>query len=86
MAGAATQISSSDFDSVFFKLPTEIQNRIQRKLDEMGRRLESFPHYQMTGVPAFRLRVGDYRIIYRFDLAKNEIYIAAVGHRREVYR
>ena len=27
----------------------------------------------MTGRPEFRLRVGDYRVIYDFDTEKNEI-------------
>jgi mRNA interferase RelE/StbE len=67
-------------------LPADLQARLVRKLDELGRRLDDFPHYQMTGSNAFRLRVGDYRIIYRFDRRKNELYVAAVGHRREVYR
>ena len=40
----------------------------------------------MTGRSEFRLRVGDYRIIYSFDLAKNEIHLITLGHRREVYR
>ena len=45
------------------------------KITEMGRRLESFPHYRMTGRAEFRLRVGDYRVIYDFDTEKNEIYL-----------
>ena len=52
----------------------------------MGLRLGSFPHYRMTGGHRYRLRVGDYRIIYTFDAGKNEIHLLAVGHRREVYR
>ena len=40
----------------------------------------------MTGSDRFRLRVGDYRVIYKFDLEKNEIYLLNVGHRREIYR
>ena len=40
----------------------------------------------MTGSDKYRLRVGDYRIIYRFDLDRGEIYLVAVGHRRDVYR
>ena len=51
-----------------------------------GRRLDSFPHYRMTGGNRFRLRVGDYRIIYTFGIAKREIHLLAVGHRREIYR
>jgi mRNA-degrading endonuclease RelE of RelBE toxin-antitoxin system len=37
-------------------------------------------------VPEFRLRVGDYRVIYRFDLSKNIIYLITVSHRRKIYR
>jgi mRNA-degrading endonuclease RelE of RelBE toxin-antitoxin system len=40
----------------------------------------------MTGSSCYRLRVGDYRIIYSFDAARNEIPLLAVGHRRETYR
>ena len=40
----------------------------------------------MVGSEQFRLRVGDYRVIYRFDLAKGEIYLVAIGHRWEIYR
>lgn len=86
MAGAATQICSPQFDADFGKLSSQLQARIQSKLDDLGRRLESYPHYRMSGVEAFRLRIGDYRIIYRFDAEKNELYLAAIGHRREVYR
>ncbi len=33
----------------------------------------------------FRLRVGDYRIIYEVDDAGKTITIIKIGHRREVY-
>jgi len=48
--------------------------------------LRAFQHYQMTGSDRCRLRVGDYRVIYRFDLARKEIYLIAIGHRGEIYR
>ena len=40
----------------------------------------------MTGSDKSRLRAGDYRVIYRFDATVGEIYLVAIGHRREVYR
>jgi mRNA interferase RelE/StbE len=40
----------------------------------------------MKGRAEFRLRVGDYRVIYDFDTEKNEIYLITLGNRREVYR
>ena len=35
---------------------------------------------------AFRLRVGDFRIICQFNLDKDELYLIAVGNRREIYK
>jgi mRNA interferase RelE/StbE len=36
--------------------------------------------------PWLRTRVGDYRIIYAVDDRARVITIAAIGHRRDVYR
>lgn len=33
----------------------------------------------------FRLRQGDYRIIYEVDSVRGEVVIIKIGHRREVY-
>lgn len=83
---AALQIYYAAFDAAFFKLPEKVRLRIERKMDDMGCRLRSFPHYRLSGSNRYRLRVGDYRIVYTFDLQQNEIHLLAVGHRREVYR
>jgi len=34
----------------------------------------------------FRIRVGDYRVVYRVDGKRVVIVIVRIGHRREVYR
>ena len=86
MNGAATQIASREFDHDFFRLPSQIQAQVQGKIDATGLRLATFQHYRMTGSDKCRLRVGDYRMIYRFELARGEIYLVAIGHRREIYR
>ena len=36
--------------------------------------------------PYLRVRVGDYRVIYAVDDAAQVTRVAAIGHRREVYR
>jgi mRNA-degrading endonuclease RelE of RelBE toxin-antitoxin system len=86
MNGAATQIAAREFDADFFRLPQPIQAQVQKKIDSMSLRLETFPHYRMTGSDQHRLRVGDYRVIYRFNVARGEIYLLAIGNRREIYR
>ena len=36
--------------------------------------------------PYLRVRTGDYRVIYAVDDQARVVTVAAVGHRREVYR
>ena len=67
-------------------IPPQVREFILAKITEMGGRLDSFPHYRMSGRSEFRLRVGDYRIIYRFNVPRNEIELITLGNRREIYR
>jgi len=82
----ALQAWTDEYCQTFDRLPHHIQEAIQKKVDAMGRRLAEFPHQKLQGRPGFRLRVGDYRVIYRFDLNKGRIFLLYVGNRREVYR
>lgn len=83
---AALQIYSRDFDADFFKLPSEIRARIEYGIDRLGMALDVHPQHRMKGLDAYRIRVGDYRVIYNFDRSKGVLNLLAVGHRREVYR
>jgi mRNA interferase RelE/StbE len=83
---AATQLYYPSFDAVFLKLPAALRARIEAKIDELGLRLKSFPHHRLKGSNRFRACVGDYRIIYTFDVEQNRIHLLAIGHRREIYR
>jgi len=83
---AALQVYYQQFDAEFFRLPQQIQLRIEQKIDDVGVRLATFPHHRLKGSNRYRLRVGDYRVIYTFDLTNGKLYLLAVGHRREIYR
>ena len=82
----ATEIYSREFDSIFFRLPVQVRERLESRIRHLDRNLERFPHQRLQGRPEFRLRVGDYRIIYTFDLGSNELQLVTLGHRREIYR
>jgi mRNA interferase RelE/StbE len=40
----------------------------------------------LTGRAGWRLRVGDYRVIYEIDDTQHLVTILHVGHRRDIYR
>ncbi len=82
----ATQIAYRAFDEDFFRLSVPLRGRIQAKIDDMGERLDSYSHQRLKGGERFKLRVGDYRIIYHFSIEPPEIHLLAIGHRREIYR
>jgi mRNA interferase RelE/StbE len=83
---AALQIWSPTFSKAFDSLPAPVREAVQRKLDEVSARLEQFSHKRLRGRPEFKLRVGDYRVLYEFDLTQGRIYPHYVGHRREIYK
>jgi mRNA interferase RelE/StbE len=40
----------------------------------------------LTGRPAWRVRVGEYRVIYTIEDDRLVVVVVALGHRRDVYR
>ena len=41
---------------------------------------------KLTGRDGWRMRVGNYRVIYEIDDAVRSVTILNLGHRREIYR
>ena len=41
---------------------------------------------KLTAEEGYRLRIGDYRVLYRVDDASSTMFIHRVKHRREAYR
>jgi mRNA-degrading endonuclease RelE of RelBE toxin-antitoxin system len=82
----ALQIWSHVFCRHFDPLPLGVQQDITRKVDELGRHLDTWPHNRLKGRTEFKLRVGHYRVLYEFNVTAGRLYLLYVGHRREIYR
>lgn len=41
---------------------------------------------KLTGRECYRLRVGDFRILYTFNRGELVVLVLDIGHRREIYR
>ena len=78
-------------------LPKSVQKELDRLPDEVTRRiltrlaaLETNPRppdvKKLKGRDAWRIRVGDYRVIYEIHDRTLQIIVITVGHRREIYR
>jgi mRNA interferase RelE/StbE len=69
------------------KLPREIQVRILRKVDQLA--ANPFPPgtEKLSGATElWRIRIGDYRVVYTVERKELVVLVLKVGHRREVYR
>jgi mRNA interferase RelE/StbE len=78
-------------------LPKSVQKELDRLADDDTRRilarlaaLEINPRpadvKKLKGRDAWRIRVGDYRVIYEIHDRVLRVIVITVGHRREVYR
>ena len=68
-------------------LPKSAIVRVLKRLDLLAE--DPFPRQALKlegGEQLYRLRVGDYRVIYSVDQKAKEVVIHYVRHRREVYR
>ena len=41
---------------------------------------------KLKGEDAYRIRVGDYRVIYEIDDGKIIVTVVSVGHRKDIYK
>lgn len=70
------------------RLDPAVADRVRRELETLGRDFEVTGHFALGGGlrGAFRLRIGDYRVIYTANHSEKRCEIHAIRHRREVYR
>lgn len=68
------------------KLPNDIQRKIAALIVSLGIEPRPFGCKKLTGTSStYRVRIGDYRIIY--DILTREIIISIlkIGHRKDIY-
>jgi mRNA interferase RelE/StbE len=68
-------------------LPNDVFRRMKLKIDALATRPRPPQCVKLTGHPSlYRLRVGNWRIIYAVDDDRRFITVTIVAHRRESYR
>ena len=67
-----------------YKLENQISSRIYKKVNELREVFQSKDIKRLKGKYEFRLRVGDYRVL--FSLENNLIIVWKVGHRKNIYK
>ena len=69
---------------------SKIERREQSRIIEAVQKLTETPRppgcKKLSGRPAWRIRVGSYRVIYEVQDESLLILVIDIGHRREIYR
>jgi mRNA interferase RelE/StbE len=75
--------AAQDFDN----LDQAVADRLLKKLRWLANNFDSVTPEPLGGAFSglFKLRVGDYRIIYQANCEKKVLTVRLVGHRREIY-
>lgn len=68
------------------KLPVTLLNRIGAAIDSLASEPRLSGCKKLKGREAYRIRVGDYRIIYEIRDEELIVTVIDIGHRGEVYR
>ena len=68
------------------KLPKKDVSKVLELIRTLSRNPRPAQVKKLSGEERYRMRKGDYRILYTIEDAKLVITVVKVGHRREVYR
>ena len=63
-----------------------IRDRIREAIDKLATVPRPSGVVKLAGSDDYRIRVGDYRLVYAVDDRSRLITVARIGQRREVYR
>jgi len=78
---------------IFEKQPIDFFNKLDKNLQErIGKKIEKLKQNPKEGIPLignlagqWKLRIGDYRLIYQIFQDKLLILIVNAGHRKNIY-
>lgn len=70
----------------FRRLPPQARQRTVLAIDELADEPRPPGSTRLRGWHAYRIRVGDYRVLYEVDDRSGVVTVLRVKHRKDVYR
>jgi mRNA interferase RelE/StbE len=79
-------IKKSAADELAGGIPRRDLEKIVRRIRDLGNDPRPSGCRKLSGQDRYRLRQGDYRIVYAVDDSRRIVEVFKIGNRREVYR
>ena len=74
------------FEKDFNKIPEHLKERVIDKLELLREDPYSKQSKKLINREGWRIRIGDYRIIYDVSDKLKEIYPRKISHRKDIYK
>ncbi len=68
------------------KIPKKIAQQIVKRINSLAHDPRPHGSEKLSGEEKYRVRQGDYRIVYGIDDKRQIVEVVKLGHRREIYR
>ena len=68
------------------KIPTSVRRLIESRIELLGNNPYPSGFKKLLAREGYRIRIGDYRVLYTIDKKRKEITILNAKHRKEAYR
>ncbi len=68
------------------KLDKSIQIAVINAIENLANNPRPNGYIKLTGRLAYRIRVGNYRVIYNINDKQVTVLILEIGHRKEIYK
>ena len=78
-------IITRSVQKILSKLPDKIASRLEATMLQLENNPRPFGCKKLKGRDSYRIREGDYRIIYEIEDKVLKIIVVDVGHRKDIY-
>ncbi|HEX4602006.1 MAG TPA: type II toxin-antitoxin system RelE/ParE family toxin [Gemmatimonadales bacterium] len=68
------------------ELPAKVRRRIVNRIDTLAAEPRPPGVEKLSGQQKYRIRQGDYGVLYTIEDADQTVTVVKIGHRRDVYR
>lgn len=86
MTGSYSLLLKKSAERDLRKIPKADLQRIIQRMKELSAVPRPSGNEKLAGQDSYRIRQGDYRVVYIIDDDRRLIEVIKIGHRREVYR
>ncbi len=67
-------------------LPPKVRRRVASKIEALAATPRPQGVEKLSGQEKYRIRQGDYRVLYSIDDGAQTVTVVKISHRRDVYR